>query len=546
MLLKSGDPFQEFFDRHISKVRHALSGVKRGTASSPSFGFGNIGIRECAEGGSLHLDVPQVFERPDLARGAALDERDPAAVRMEGEAGIGQRPLIRVRESAVDDIYLSDRRCAVGGQLYLPRVLNLGESGSEVIISQDIGGGADNVQFTFGNADRVMTLLANDTDLKQATIDISLYHVNSSILLQLWSGFIITFATDGSPQFVVRASDGLYQVTQQYPVSVVSRTRFDDGAGCPYTAHGSGGDPTSCDYYFDSTNGCRAHGMAAYFGGHPAQPQGVRVKDNSTGTWGLGRNNVTATSIVSDSIWGNAIQEIWCNDDGDPGKAFMVKAMIVAGRDESDFYDALGIVGAGPIGAFTGMLVYQNADGYRYVIAPTLDGQTPQGFKVDGGLNVTTNQPTLGLRQVPGNDPVNPTSDSFSLGQGTPQVWGPQMAAGTAFVEIRRTDASGIQPTTADSHDMQVPISEGLSGWVWDSDGNRTAVSGLTNPFWIAVNTLLRALGISGTVPTRLNSVSSITVNQSHARRLERYIETENPRRTERVFSGCQFCRGGF
>jgi len=44
--------------------------------------------------------------------------------------------------------------------------------------------------------------------------------------------------------------------------------------------------------------------------------------------------------------------------------------MIVAGRDESDFYDALGIVGAGPLGAFTGMLVYQNADGYATLSRP--------------------------------------------------------------------------------------------------------------------------------------------------------------------------------
>jgi hypothetical protein len=49
-----------------------------------------------------------------------------------------------------------------------------------------------------------------------------------------------------------------------------------------------------------------------------------------------------------------ALQEIWCNDDGDPGKAFWVNCMIAAGRDESDFYDALGIVGAGPIGSYTG------------------------------------------------------------------------------------------------------------------------------------------------------------------------------------------------
>ena len=47
---------------------------------------------------------------------------------------------IRVRESAVPDIYLSDRRCTVGGQLYLPRVLGIGEPGSDVIISQDIKG----------------------------------------------------------------------------------------------------------------------------------------------------------------------------------------------------------------------------------------------------------------------------------------------------------------------------------------------------------------------------------------------------------------------
>ena len=46
----------------------------------------------------------------------------------------------------------------------------------------------------------------------------------------------------------------------------------------------------------------------------------------------------------------------------------------------------------------------------------------------------------MGLREVAGNDPVNPATDSFSLGNGTPQVWGPEMAAGTAFVEIRRTD----------------------------------------------------------------------------------------------------------
>ncbi len=426
-------------------------------------------------------------------------------------------PLVhmRVRESAVPDIYLSDRRVTVGGQLYLPRILGIGEPGSDAIISQDIRGTADNVQFTFGNADRVMTQLANDTDLKYAQIDLSLFHVNSGILLQLWSGFIISFVADGSPQFTAQCSDGLYQITQMYPVRAISRQcwkTFSDGVNCPYAAHGSGGDPTSCDYYFDSANGCQAHSMTPYFGGHPAEPQGVVIKDNSTGLWGFGRSTVTATSIISDTIWGNALQEIWCNDDGDPGKAFWVNCMIAAGRDESDFYDALGIVGAGPIGRYTGMLVYQNADGYRYIIAPMLDGQPPHGFKVDGGLNVISDNPTMGLREVAGADPQ---SDSFSLGQGTPQVWGPQRAAGTAFVEIRRTDQSGIQPSTTDQHQMQVPISQGLTGWTWDQNGNRTAVTGLTNPFWIAVNSLLRALGLAGAPSaTQLNQIvlSSLVV----------------------------------
>jgi hypothetical protein len=43
---------------------------------------------------------------------------------------------IQVRDPAVPQIYLSDRRCLIGGQLYLPRVLDIGEAGSSVIMSQ--------------------------------------------------------------------------------------------------------------------------------------------------------------------------------------------------------------------------------------------------------------------------------------------------------------------------------------------------------------------------------------------------------------------------
>ena len=43
---------------------------------------------------------------------------------------------------------------------------------------------------------------------------------------------------------------------------------------------------------------------------------------------------------------------------------------------------------------------------------------------------------------------------------------------------------------------MTVPIDYGMWGWTWDQSGNRTAVKGLINPFWIAVNMLLRAMGL--------------------------------------------------
>ena len=67
-------------------------------------------------------------------------------------------------------------------------------------------------------------------------------------------------------------------------------------------------------------------------------------------------------------------------------------------RDESGYADSLGILGAGPLGGFTASMVVTNADGYRYVVAPMVDGYTWQGFKVDGNLNVTKNQPGMGPR----------------------------------------------------------------------------------------------------------------------------------------------------
>jgi hypothetical protein len=417
---------------------------------------------------------------------------------------------IRVRESAVADIYLSDRRVTVGGQPYLPRLIGIGEPGSDVLISQDIKGTSDNVRFTFGNGDRVMTQLANDTDLKYAEIDLCLFHVNSGILLQLWKGVIQNFTSDGTPIFPVTCSDGFFQIMNQYPERQVSRQcwkTYNDGVNCPWATKGrsssavtaAGGDSATCDYYLESANGCQVHGMAPYFGGHQADPQGVVIKDDSTGFLGFGRNVVTATSIISDTVWGLALPEIWCNSGGNPLFAFLATALMVDYRDESGYADSLGILSAGPLGGFTASMVVTNADGYRYVVAPMVDGYLWQGLAVNGNLNVTKYQPGYGLRYITGKDPATPTTDYFSLGQGSPQVWEPNVyAAGTAACEIRIVKSTTIQPSTPDQHQMTVPIDYGMWGWTWDQSGNRTAAQGLINPFWIAVNMLLRATALYG------------------------------------------------
>ena len=146
---------------------------------------------------------------------------------------------IKVRDPAVPDMWLSDRRCTVGGQLYLPRVLELGEPGQNVVLSQDIGGKADAVTFVLGNADRVMSLVCADTSLKYASIDLTLYHVQSQIAIQIWEGVVINYKIDGSEKFAMSCSDGVYALTQNYPKRTVSRycwKTFNTGA-CPWAAN---------------------------------------------------------------------------------------------------------------------------------------------------------------------------------------------------------------------------------------------------------------------------------------------------------------------
>ena len=134
--------------------------------------------------------------------------------------------------------------------------------------------------------------------------------------------------------------------------------------------------PTKCDKNYDTPNGCLAHGMKLYYGGIIAEPQGVRIKDNSTGVWGFGRSMLTSVSLVADSIYDQVLPEVYTDT------AMPVNCKVAAGRDESDFYEALGIVGEGPLVAYT-PTHYEDKDGdgnAETLVGHTLDGQAHHGF----------------------------------------------------------------------------------------------------------------------------------------------------------------------
>ncbi|HSY15300.1 MAG TPA: hypothetical protein VK816_04870, partial [Jatrophihabitantaceae bacterium] len=455
---------------------------------------------------------------------------------------------IRVRDTSVPDIYLSDRRCTVGGQLYLPRVLDMGEPGTNVLLSQNINGAAENVQFVFGNADGVMAALANDTDLKYTAIDLCLYHVNTGILWQFWLGFIQQFISDGTAKFPVNCSDGLFPVMQMYPANVASRTcwkTYNDGKFCPWAASGAsaatvtanGGDPTSCDFTWNGTNGCLVHGMTPWFGGLPTVQQSANVADPNSGVFlDFGRNTVTDTSIISDTIWGNTIPEIWCNQQASALYAFYTTCLIVTIRQTPangggflgtslgapGYLDALAVVGA-PIGAFTiapgfSGEVETTADGFSIVVAPLLDGVWPYGLTIanQGSSNESAvGSSAKGCRQITGADPDPAASGSpannyyagwpdafalvdINLGEyPDPSLPVIPYAAGISFVQITIPAPNTVNPTAPVSHTLTVPIAQGMPGRTWNSSGVATWQIGLINPVWIAVNSYLRAIGMA-------------------------------------------------
>ena len=264
--------------------------------------------------------------------------------------------------------------------------------------------------------------------------------------------------------------------------------------------HFPSGDPTQCDKGYDTANGCLAHGMKRYYGAVVAEPQGVTIKDNSTGVFGFGRSSITSVSLVADSIYDQVIPEIYTDSE------MPVNCKVAAGRDESDFYEALGIVGEGPLISYTaahyedlnGNPVAMGSTGAVFV-GSTLDGQAQHGWP---------NQPTSASGRSWASDPAG-AGDWFSLDQSGNTTGGDwrkvysgnstfkdNFAAGTAFLVIRRSDTKGLQLTKPGDHAMVAYVQMGMSGWVWTSPGVRVFGPPLVNPVWIAVNMLLRARGL--------------------------------------------------
>jgi hypothetical protein len=325
------------------------------------------------------------------------------------------------------EIHLSDRRVSVGGVLYQPRLVDWDG------ISQALDGSADSARFRLGNADRVMTMLVNAVDLWKQPTTFSLFHAGSATRIDLWKGFVTRWSLDQVGGFELEASDGLFELNLPYPARKITRDEVKI----------------------------------------PDQPVNVGGKK--------GISRMTATSVVNDTAYGRALKDIYVNDSTQP---LQVECELVAGRDESEFYAALGIVGRGPISGFATSTAQPH----------TLDGQPNHGPGMLGLRRSFGGNPTTGDETPAGNSP-DAGSHSFALDAvGAPLPNNP--VPGMAFLQIRRTDEKGIQPIRPAERKMLAQITGGLGCWAWAAPGTRIWVPACTNPVWIAVNMLLRAKGL--------------------------------------------------
>ena len=403
-----------------------------------------------------YTSVATLTRFPDTAFADALTQQTQRLI-----------PLITIqpRRKAVppetvdpDPLYISNQRVTVDGISYLPRLLDWGG------ISQSIGESSDSARFTFGNADGIWTDYVNQRPLDKAKISFALFHVESRYLVRLWSGYALPWEADNEGHFYLNAADGAFELALSYPMRTVTRAcwKVYKGRYCPSTSP-----LTTCQKSWED---CVERGVPKSFGGMVVAPNKVRVKDNSTGTWGWGRSSLTSVTVVDDTVYQRPLQEIYTDKD------MAVTCDVAAGRDESDFYSALGIVGEGPVSGYSTDLIRHR-----------LDAQPPHDPL----------KPQAGWRGIPGNDPAG-TQDFFALDQAPWNVPPPgaTYAGGLAFAEIRRSDEKGLQLSKVSDRAMSVVVTGGIGGWTWTAPGARVWKPALSNFVWVAVNVYLRAIGL--------------------------------------------------
>jgi hypothetical protein len=368
-------------------------------------------------------------------------------------------PLIAIqdRAGATSTLYLSNQSLTVDGITYLPRLATWDG------ISQSIGEAGDSARFGFGNADSVFTELVKTINLNRAKVQFALFHVGSLTLVKLWSGYALPWSFDSDGNFFLPASDGVFELGLSYPSRMVTRScwKVYKGRFCPSTSA-----LPDCPKSWEA---CNARAVPHSFGGVVVAPQQRAFVPQDSGTIGWASSGLTSVTVAADTVYQRVVQEVYTDE------AMVVTCDVAAGRDESEFYSALGIVGEGPISGYDTNLMNHK-----------LDNQPPHD-PVHGG----------GWRGITGNDPAA-TSDFFALDTAP---WntvppGSTYAAGLAFAEIRRTDEAGTQLTQITDRVMTVTVTGGIGGWTWTAPGARVWTPALANTIWVAVNVYLRAIGL--------------------------------------------------
>jgi len=397
-----------------------------------------------------YTSVARLIRFPDSAFTAALTQQTQHPI-----------PLLSIQPKGMaTPMYISNQRFTLDGTLYLPRLLDW--SG----LAQSIGESSDNATFTLGNADYVWTQLVNQINLERAVVHFSVYHVESQYIADLWGGHALAWSFDADGHFILPATDGAYELGLSYPMRLVTRNcwKVYKGRYCPSTA-----DPATFPDCPKDYNSCIARGVPLSFGGVVVAPSAVYIKDNTTGVFGFGRSTIKSVTMTDDTVYQRSVQEVYTDE------MMAVSVDVAAGRDESSYYSALGIVSDGPIGGYDSNLLLQR-----------LDGQPPHDPIHYGGW-----------RGIKGTDPAN-AGDFFEIDQapwGVPPD-GSTYSAGLAFAEIRRTDQPGLQLSQVSDHAMQVTVDQGIGGWIWTAPGQRVWQPGLSNFVWVAINVWLRARGL--------------------------------------------------